>query len=45
MAKKIIKDLGLHYEKNRACPNDYILFWKNVCDDLSNKVTKVQTKL
>ncbi|KAK9988702.1 hypothetical protein SO802_028941 [Lithocarpus litseifolius] len=27
-AKKIIKDLGLSYEKIRACPKDCILYWK-----------------
>ena len=27
-AKKIIKDLGLGYEKIHACPNDCMLFWK-----------------
>ena len=26
-AKKVIKDLGLHYEKIHACTNDCILFW------------------
>ena len=26
--KKIIKDLGLSYEKIDACPNDCMLFWK-----------------
>ena len=25
--KKIIKDLGLHYEKIHACPNDCMLYW------------------
>ncbi|XP_010327667.1 uncharacterized protein [Solanum lycopersicum] len=28
-AKKVIKDLGLHYEKIHACPNDCILFWND----------------
>ena len=33
-AKKIIKDLGLGYEKIHACPNDCILFWKkNALDE------------
>ena len=27
-AKKIITDLGLGYEKIRACPNDCMLYWK-----------------
>ena len=27
-AKKIVRDLGLGYEKIHACPNDCILFWK-----------------
>ena len=27
-AKKIIKDLGLGYEKICACSNDCMLFWK-----------------
>ncbi|XP_038707274.1 uncharacterized protein LOC120002584 [Tripterygium wilfordii] len=27
-AKKIIDRLGLQYEKIHACPNDYMLFWK-----------------
>ena len=27
-AKKIIKDLGLTYEKIHACPKDCILYWK-----------------
>ncbi|XP_077237173.1 uncharacterized protein LOC143878834 [Tasmannia lanceolata] len=26
--KKIISDLGLHYDKIDACPNDCMLFWK-----------------
>ena len=26
---KMIKDMGLHYEKICACPNDYILFWND----------------
>lgn len=26
--KKIIKDLGLDYEKIHVCPNDFMLFWK-----------------
>ncbi|XP_075669816.1 uncharacterized protein LOC142639540 [Castanea sativa] len=28
-AKKIIKDLGLSYEKIHACPKDCILYWKD----------------
>ncbi|XP_075660213.1 uncharacterized protein LOC142630034 [Castanea sativa] len=28
-AKKIIRDLGLGYEKIHACPNDCMLFWKD----------------
>jgi hypothetical protein len=33
-AKKIIKDLGLGYEKIHACPNDCMLFWKeNALDE------------
>ncbi|XP_019230042.1 PREDICTED: uncharacterized protein LOC109211006 [Nicotiana attenuata] len=28
-AKNMIKDLGLHYEKIHACPNDCMLFWNN----------------
>ena len=27
-AKKIVRDLGLGYEKIHACPNNCILFWK-----------------
>ena len=27
-ARKIIKDLGLSYEKIHACPKDCILYWK-----------------
>ena len=27
-AKKIVRDLGLGYEKIYACPNDCMLFWK-----------------
>ena len=27
-AKKIIKDLGLGYEKIHTCPNECMLFWK-----------------
>ena len=27
-AKKIVRDLGLVYEKIYACPNDCMLFWK-----------------
>ena len=27
-AKMIITDLGLGYEKIHACPNDYMLYWK-----------------
>ena len=61
-AKKIIKDLGLHYEKIHACTNDCIFFWndnakldncsvcgasrwKNVRNDLNNKVTKIPVKV
>nr|XP_025886735.1 uncharacterized protein LOC112941461 [Solanum lycopersicum] len=61
-AKKVIKDLGLHYEKIHACTNDCILFWndnamfdnfsvcgasrwKNVRNDLNNKVTKIPVKV
>ncbi|KAJ0105634.1 hypothetical protein Patl1_19199 [Pistacia atlantica] len=25
-ARKLIRDLGLHYEKIDACENDYVLF-------------------
>lgn len=32
-AKKIIKDLGLSYEKILACPNDCMLFWKKNAND------------
>ena len=32
-AKKIIKDLGLSYEKIHACPNDCMLFWKEHAND------------
>ncbi|CAL5440087.1 unnamed protein product [Camellia sinensis] len=32
-AKKIIKDLGLGYEKIHACPNDCMLFWKEHAND------------
>ena len=28
-AKKVINDLGLHYEKIHACPNDCMLFWND----------------
>ncbi|XP_059309701.1 uncharacterized protein LOC132060800 [Lycium ferocissimum] len=28
-ARQVIKDLGLHYEKIHACPNDCMLFWKD----------------
>ena len=28
-AKKVIKDLDLHYEKIHACTNDCILFWND----------------
>ncbi|XP_019253851.1 PREDICTED: uncharacterized protein LOC109232539 [Nicotiana attenuata] len=28
-AKSMIKDLGLHYEKMHACPNDCMLFWND----------------
>ncbi|XP_059316721.1 uncharacterized protein LOC132067483 isoform X1 [Lycium ferocissimum] len=28
-ARNMIKDLGLHYEKIHACPNDCMLFWKD----------------
>ena len=28
-ARKMIKDLGLGYEKIHACPNDCMLFWKD----------------
>ncbi|KAH7864273.1 hypothetical protein Vadar_027678 [Vaccinium darrowii] len=27
-AKKVIRDLGLHYEKTHVCKNDCVLFWK-----------------
>lgn len=32
-AKKIIKDLGLNYEKIHACPNDCMLSWKEKVND------------
>ncbi|KAH7846799.1 hypothetical protein Vadar_018298 [Vaccinium darrowii] len=32
-AKKIIKDLGLNYEKIHACPNDCMQFWKGHAND------------
>ncbi|KAF7152750.1 hypothetical protein RHSIM_Rhsim01G0178900 [Rhododendron simsii] len=32
-AKKIIKDLGLGYEKIHACPKDCMLFWKEHAND------------
>ena len=61
-AKKVIKDLDLHYEKIHACTNDCILFWndnakldncsvcgasrwKNVWNELNNKVTKIPVKV
>ncbi|XP_060170525.1 uncharacterized protein LOC132601463 [Lycium barbarum] len=28
-ARQVIKDLGLHYKKIHACPNDCMLFWKD----------------
>lgn len=28
-ARKVIRNLGLNYEKIHACPNDYMLFWKD----------------
>nr|XP_016503730.1 PREDICTED: uncharacterized protein LOC107821792 [Nicotiana tabacum]XP_016503731.1 PREDICTED: uncharacterized protein LOC107821792 [Nicotiana tabacum]XP_016503732.1 PREDICTED: uncharacterized protein LOC107821792 [Nicotiana tabacum] len=28
-AKNMIKDLGLHYDKIHACPNDCMLFWND----------------
>ncbi|XP_057247163.1 uncharacterized protein LOC130589685 [Beta vulgaris subsp. vulgaris] len=31
-AKKIIRDLGLDYQKIHACPNDYMLYWKEYED-------------
>ena len=27
-AKKVVKDLGLHYDKIQACRNDCMLYWK-----------------
>ncbi|KAE8727748.1 hypothetical protein F3Y22_tig00005377pilonHSYRG00070 [Hibiscus syriacus] len=27
-AKKLLKGVGLQYEKSHACENDYVLFWK-----------------
>lgn len=61
-ARKVIRDLGLNYEKIHSCPNDCIFFWndnsnldnyvvcgssrwKNVCDELTNKTTKVPAKV
>ncbi|GKV11263.1 hypothetical protein SLEP1_g22529 [Rubroshorea leprosula] len=36
--KKIIRSLGLSYEKIHACPNDCMLFWKDKAnDDLCSK--------
>jgi hypothetical protein len=54
-AKKIIKDLGIGYEKIHACPNDCMLFWKeNALDEAcsvcgasrwkKSKVKKVRMK-
>ncbi|XP_030963614.1 uncharacterized protein LOC115984741 [Quercus lobata] len=37
-AKKIIKDLGLGYEKIDACINDCMLFWKENANDEECKV-------
>ncbi|XP_077248875.1 uncharacterized protein LOC143888370 [Tasmannia lanceolata] len=31
--KKIIRDLGLHYDKIDACPNDCMLYWKEASND------------
>ncbi|KAM3221913.1 hypothetical protein P3L10_021183 [Capsicum annuum] len=60
--RKVIRDLGLNYEKIHACANDCMLFWndnanldncimcgssrlKNIHDELTNKTTKVPTKV
>ncbi|XP_031279787.1 uncharacterized protein LOC116138206 [Pistacia vera] len=32
-ARKLIRDLGLHYEKIDACENDCVLFWKDNAND------------
>ncbi|XP_077228270.1 uncharacterized protein LOC143861220 [Tasmannia lanceolata] len=31
--KKIVRDLGLHYDKIDACPNDCMLFWKEASNE------------
>ncbi|CAN1125381.1 hypothetical protein LINPERPRIM_LOCUS31644 [Linum perenne] len=33
--KKLIRDLGLHYEKIDACENNCMLFWKNNKDEIT----------
>ncbi|PKA45796.1 hypothetical protein AXF42_Ash018347 [Apostasia shenzhenica] len=39
-AKKLIKDLGLSYEKIHACPNDCMLYWGEKKDDISCYICK-----
>ncbi|XP_077232767.1 uncharacterized protein LOC143871132 isoform X2 [Tasmannia lanceolata] len=36
--KKIIRDLGLHYNKIDACPNDCMLYWKEVANDSACRI-------
>ncbi|XP_077248014.1 uncharacterized protein LOC143887729 [Tasmannia lanceolata] len=36
--KKIIRDLGLHYNKIDACPNDCMLYWKEAANDSACRI-------
>ncbi|XP_074347312.1 uncharacterized protein LOC141686157 [Apium graveolens] len=36
-AKNIIKDLGLDYQKNHACPNDFMIYWGENKDEKACK--------
>ncbi|XP_075515529.1 uncharacterized protein LOC142550176 [Primulina tabacum] len=37
-AKKLISNLGLHYEKIHACPNDCMIYWGNDANEQSCRV-------
>ncbi|KAM3360772.1 hypothetical protein P3S68_015626 [Capsicum galapagoense] len=39
-AKKLIKDLGLEYEKIHACPNDCMIYWNETKDRMDCRVCK-----
>ncbi|XP_043699968.1 uncharacterized protein LOC122650634 [Telopea speciosissima] len=37
-AKKMVKDLGLSYNKIDACPNDCMLYWKDASNEKSYRI-------